>query len=198
MTPRVALLLIAALFIVPLAVAWLMYAGVIEFQPGTTRNLGQLVEPPRPLSWEGIRVPGEDDYRPGDFAGHWLVLHGLPDACGEDCIEVVVSLRQVHRAAGRNSSRIRLGLLQASTAGGQDRLRDIYPEFHLLEDSGRQLWPVLRSVASAAPVPGGAEGATYLVDPLGNIMMYYAPGSDPNDLKHDLKRLLTWSKLDES
>ena len=28
-------------------------------------------------------------------------------------------------------------------------------------------------------------------------MMHYGPESDPNDLKSDLKRLLTWSKLDE-
>jgi hypothetical protein len=40
-------------------------------------------------------------------------------------------------------------------------------------------------------------GNSYLVDPLGNIMMFYGADSDPNDLKKDLKRLLTWSKLDE-
>jgi hypothetical protein len=28
-------------------------------------------------------------------------------------------------------------------------------------------------------------------------MMLYTVGYDPNDLKSDLKRLLTWSKLDE-
>jgi hypothetical protein len=42
------------------------------------------------------------------------------------------------------------------------------------------------------------EGSLYLLDPLGNIMLFYAAGFDPNDLKKDLKRLLTWSKLDES
>ena len=42
-----------------------------------------------------------------------------------------------------------------------------------------------------------ASGSTYLIDPLGNIMLFYAAGYDPNDLKSDLQRLLTWSKLDE-
>ena len=28
-------------------------------------------------------------------------------------------------------------------------------------------------------------------------MMFYATDADPNDLKKDLKQLLTWSKLDE-
>jgi hypothetical protein len=47
--PRVALVIIAAIFILPLVAAWLMFTGVIEFRPGATRNLGQLV-PPRPIS----------------------------------------------------------------------------------------------------------------------------------------------------
>ena len=49
------------------------------------------------------------------------------------------------------------------------------------------------SAAQGAATPG----SLYLLDPLGNIMMFYAAGFDPNDLKKDLKRLLTWSKLDE-
>jgi hypothetical protein len=52
MSPRLALVVIAALFILPLLLAWLMYSGVIEFTPGTTRNHGQLVQPPVPLDWE--------------------------------------------------------------------------------------------------------------------------------------------------
>jgi cytochrome oxidase Cu insertion factor (SCO1/SenC/PrrC family) len=36
----------------------------------------------------------------------------------------------------------------------------------------------------------GEQGAVYLIDPLGNIMMTYKGGADPNTLKQDLKRLL--------
>jgi hypothetical protein len=39
--------------------------------------------------------------------------------------------------------------------------------------------------------------SAYLIDTLGNIMMAYEAGADPNHLRHDVKRLLTWSKLDE-
>jgi cytochrome oxidase Cu insertion factor (SCO1/SenC/PrrC family) len=41
------------------------------------------------------------------------------------------------------------------------------------------------------------KGRVYLIDPLGNIMMAYESGADPNHIRQDLKRLLTWSKLDE-
>ena len=43
LSPRIALLIIAALFIVPLVFAWLKYSGTIAYQPAHTRNLGNLV-----------------------------------------------------------------------------------------------------------------------------------------------------------
>ena len=194
LTPRAALLLIAALFIVPLAVAWMMYSGAIEYSPGASRNYGRLVEPPRPIDWAGIEVDGAPAPSAGNpFAEHWLVLYVVPNPCGEVCASAATDLRQVHRAAGRDQPRIRLALLHdLPDAAAADRLRGIYPAFHLVEDPDRRLWATLDGLAGE----GAASGKTFLVDPLGNIMMAYEAGSDPNGLKKDLKRLLSWSKLD--
>lgn len=191
--PRFALLVIAALFLVPLLLAWLMYSGAIDWHPASTRNLGQLVEPPLPVGWEGVAMEGA----PGDpaerFAGHWLVLYDVPDPCGDACLEAVIGLRQVHRAAGRHQNRIMLALLLGtSDPAVAARLADVYDAFHLLSDRAGELEARLAQAA-----PGAAPGGSYLIDPLGNIMMHYAAGADPNDLKNDLKRLMTWSKLDE-
>jgi cytochrome oxidase Cu insertion factor (SCO1/SenC/PrrC family) len=80
--------------------------------------------------------------------------------------------------------------------GDPARLQQMYADFHLLEDPAGGLWRTLETVAGRARFAQYASGATYLIDPLGNIMLFYAAGSDPGDLKTDLKRLLTWSKLD--
>ena len=37
---------------------------------------------------------------------------------------------------------------------------------------------------------------TYLIDPVGNIIMSYPADSDPTGIRKDLKRILTWSKAD--
>jgi hypothetical protein len=127
------------------------------------------------------------------------VLHVVPAPCDDRCIEAVTALRQVHRAAGRNQSRIRLVLLLGD-GGANDRsaeLPDVYDQFLLLKNPGGELRQAMDTVGSRAGVLS-EPGASYLVDPLGNIMLAYAAGSDPNHLKKDLKRLLTWSKLDES
>jgi cytochrome oxidase Cu insertion factor (SCO1/SenC/PrrC family) len=198
-SPRVALLVIAALFVLPIVLAWLMYTGAIEFRPGSTRNLGQLVEPPLPLPWDGVYVDGAADVAAADaFAGHWLILHVVPRPCPEACLRAIAELRQVHRAAGRQQERIRLALLHdVGEPESAARLQQIYAPFRLLENPDGRLWRTLETVAGKAEPPAPARGSNYLIDPLGNIMMFYAAGSDPNDLNKDLKRLLAWSKLDE-
>jgi hypothetical protein len=198
-SPRIALLTIAALFFLPLVLAWLMHTGTIEFQPHSTRNLGQLVQPPVPVEWAHVSL-GDAPHEPAAaaFAGHWLVLHALPRPCDETCWRRVVDLRQIHRASGRQQSRIRLALLHDSAAASDAvDLQDIYAAFRLIENPDGSLWRILDRVASASEPAAGARGSTYLIDPLGNIMLFYAAGYDPNDLKSDLQRLLTWSKLDE-
>lgn len=196
--PRVALLVIAALFVLPLVAAWLMYRGVIDYTPRATRNLGQLVEPPVPLPWADTAANPVGESPESTFAGHWVVLHAVPRPCPDACLQAIVNLRQVHLASGRDQSRIRIALLQETgDAVLADQLLDIYPVFRLLADPRGTLRPMLDQVARRHGQPQGAAGSTFLVDPLGNVMMFYAAGSDPNHLKGDLKRLLTWSKLDD-
>ena len=200
LTPRIALVLIAALFVLPLAVAWMMYTGTIDYRPGSTRNFGELVKPPQPIAWSGITVDGETaNSGENPFSGHWLVLHAVPNPCSETCLETVAELRQVHRAAGRDQPRIQLALLHdLQDPGAASRLREIYPAFHLVENPDRGLWRTLDGVAGQDAARDSSRGDSFMVDPLGNIMMVYGAGSDPNGLKKDLKRLLTWSKLDEN
>ena len=189
-SPRVALVVIASIFILPLVLAWLMFSGIIEYRPESTRNRGSLVQPPVPVSWAGVYETGAASETEETFGEHWLILHAVTDPCDTACLEAITGLRQVHLALGRDRPRVRLALLHR----GEDpaSLRQLYDGFHLLEDPAGGLWSTLARAAGR----GGPAGATYLVDPLGNVMMYYAPGFDPNDLKTDLKRLLTWSKMD--
>lgn len=195
-TPRIALVVIAAMFVLPLALAWLMYNGTIDYKPASTRNLGQLVDPPLPMSWEELEALAGDDEQnlePADtFYEHWVILYPVPDPCAELCLSEVTDLRQIHRASGRHQSRIRIALLvpAGTPPAVLKSLRDNYAEFHLVVDPAGKLAKVLEQATAQ-------DSSAYLIDPLGNIMMAYEPGADPNQLKQDLKRLLTWSKLDE-
>jgi hypothetical protein len=204
LSTRLSLLFIAALFFLPLALAWMMYTGAIDFEPASTRNLGELVEPPVPMDWETEvewLSPAETGESPAEvFLEHWVILHVVDTPCDDDCVQQITSLRQIHKAAGRNQSRIRLALLMPGDSGADETAtaaRDIYPEFRLLRSPPAGLARTLGELQTAPAMAIDISGSSFLVDPLGNIMMSYAAGSDPNNLKKDLKRLLTWSKLDE-
>lgn len=196
LSPRILLITIAAMFLLPLLLAWFMYTGTIDYKPASTRNYGQLVEPPLPLSWENVYLVSlsRDENQPAsiELEKHWVVLQPVPAACDESCVQQITQLRQIHRAAGRNQSRIRIALLMQDSASAADfnRMQQIYPEYKLITNPAGTLQDVMLQASENL-------AATYLIDPLGNIMMVYATGADPNHLKKDLKRLLTWSKLDE-
>jgi len=196
LSPRTSLLIIAALFLLPLLLAWFMYSGAIEYQPSSTRNFGQLVEPPLPMAWDDtVLIPTVIEPESGAaqvFSNHWIILYVVPDPCLEPCFTEVSALRQIHRASGRHQDRIRIALLMQDLNPSEleSSLRNTYSKFYLINDPSGKLDARLEQAA-------GGEGSAYLIDPLGNIMMFYASGADPNHLKKDLNRLLTWSKLDK-
>jgi cytochrome oxidase Cu insertion factor (SCO1/SenC/PrrC family) len=189
-SPRASLLIIAAMFLLPLLLAWFMYNGTIDYKPAATRNFGQLVEPPVPLNWQdAIMLPGSD--APGlnaaeAFSDKWVILYPVPDPCLDTCLQAVSALRQIHRAAGRQQARIRIALLirDNGSLSIESTLRDTYARFQLIRDPDGKVASTLQR-ATVEP------GAVYLIDPLGNIMMTYKEGADPNKLKQDLKRLLS-------
>ncbi len=204
-SPRLALLIIAAMFLLPLLLAWLMYSGALDFNPASTRNLGTLVVPPVPIDWsETVLLAGDADLAAsqaqggGVFDEHWVILQAVPAKCDDSCLKKVVQLRQIHRASGRQAMRIRLALLldESSTAGQAHGLSAIYAQFHLIRDPVGLLRETLGKIQQSFADQTEPAQAVYLIDPLGNIMMHYEAGSDPNHIKQDLKRLLTWSKLD--
>ena len=200
LSSRATLLVIAALFVLPLVLAWLMYSGTIEFKPASGRNLGTLVQPPIPVDWENDLEPiamASEAAGPETLEGHWVVLHVVPPVCASPCLEALQGLRQVHKASGKDQRRIRIALLlrKPHVPENISEIQELYPLFQLVQSPGGDLWRRLERIA--AGFSHTEDDSSYLIDPIGNIMMFYEAGSDPNHLKKDLKRLLTWSKLDK-
>ncbi len=195
------LLVIFAMFITPLVLAWLMYNGTIDFEPENTRNLGQLVVPPVPLDWSGTLLTSSQnnsETSQSSLKGYWVILHQLPFPCAGNCRALVTELRQVHRASGKNQERIRIALIIDSrhSKEGLTGIAKIYPEFRLLSAIDPKLEHALGKAGQSNPDHIG-ETEFFLADPLGNIMMAYNGTDGPAKLSKDLKRLLTWSKLDK-
>jgi hypothetical protein len=199
LSPRVTLLIIAAMFVFPLLLAWLMYSGSLDFKPGSSRNLGTLVEPPVPVDWTvtvmqaGNGTPAaENEQGSRVFDEHWVILLPVPVVCDNSCLNKAAELRQIHRASGRQQLRIRLALLleEPSPADQVQSLLTIYPQFNLFKDPSGLLQEALGKIQQNLSRQAGPARGVYIIDPAGNIMMYYQTGNDPGFIKQDLKQLL--------
>lgn len=171
------------LFLFPLVMAWLMYSGVIDYSPRETRNHGTLVNPP-------VEAKLPQEIAGGRLNGKWVLLYALPAACHQECRTDIAGLRQMDRALGRDAHRVHIVHLApaAFDTVSLDEISHIDPNAFTVRDHSGMLSAQLRDIE-------GASGS-YLIDPLGNIMMYYHAGSDPNDIRLDLERLLKYSKTD--
>jgi len=98
----------------------------------------------------------------------WRVIYVASEICDSQCREIDHQLKQVQKALGKDS----------------DRVNTI-----LLSNQNKQL-PKLQAVLNFA-----VDNKIYLVDPLGNLFMYYSSDVDPMNVLKDLKRVLEVSQI---
>lgn len=168
------LVLIGALFALPLAAGWLAYlTGRV---PGTTSNYGTLIAP-RPIAAAPV----------AELRGKWVLVQLDGGACGAQCERKLYYLRQVRRAQGKEMNRVeRLWLLTD----------DVEPKGELLAAiEGTRIARASAADAAAFPAERAPSDHIYLVDPLGNLMLRFPRDPDPAKMVKDLERLLKYSSF---
>ena len=186
---RAILLLIALTAVVPFLVAW-YYAQHPELIEKTS-NYGTLVVPVQTLPQDRLLAqPFSDPQRVEEVKGRWVLLQVTHDGCGAVCKDALHRTHQGWLMLNKEMLRVRRVLLvkDAKTASQATIQQDdaLVPAG---TDSG-----VLKTLEAAlgGPVP---EGAIFLVDPLMNIALWYAPSFDPYQLVKDIKHLLKASQI---
>lgn len=179
---RRTLLLIAASFFVPIAVAaWMYYSGN-SWRPAETTQLGDLITPPRFLA--DTALAADDDTQRLHGSWNLLVLSGA--SCSTACYAALDHVQRVRLSLGPKRSRVQTVYLPAAAATPVEMQND-YPAMHILAP---EVSSDIRSV-----VGDFTEGQVFLVDPLGNLMMQYAPDTEMAAIRKDLARLLNLSGI---
>ncbi len=179
-------LVLFLLFLGPLVLASVLYFGSSDLRPRETANHGELIRPPIPLPALGL--PEETLLR-----DVWTLVYIGAAPCDDSCREALHETRQVRLALGRKRDRVRRLYLQAGASGIPPDLRARHPDLSIV--------PIDAEHSALLDAFPGADGAAieshkiYVVDPLGNLMMYYPPGADPSGLLEDLERLLRLSHI---
>lgn len=195
---RLLLLLLLATFVLPFVAGDLAYK--LGWYQGGATNLGMLIEPPVAFADFQARKP-DGVVQTATFAkGSWWLLYVMPANCEVACRNRLFQMRQVRKALGKEADRVQplLVLTAPLAAETETLLTQEFGEFVRLEASVDKL-----NAALARVVSNPAEaGQLYIMDPMGWLMLTYAPEVDEKtsvikaeDILQDIKKLLKASRI---
>ncbi|MET1079481.1 MAG: hypothetical protein ABWY06_15825 [Pseudomonas sp.] len=172
------LILILLVVIGPMLLATAMYQW--RFWVPDSRNYhGELIGTGQ--SRDDLGVQGADETR-------WQVLVTAPQACAEDCQQLIYLARQIQIGLNRDASRATHGLAVAQPLAQEhdQRLQREYP----------QLGRYTLNPEAYGKVAGPAAGAQlWIVDPHGNLVLRYDATVMGKAVLNDLRHLLKLSQI---
>ncbi len=177
------MLLIASVFFGPLAVAtWMYYGGYL--QPEGRTNNGTLLEP---IVNVAATLPASEIAIIGD--GVWLLVYADTAECSDSCKKALYTLRQSRKMLGKEMDRLKRVFLHGESSPDTVFLADEHAGLIALRDDD-----LVALLDNKKPVALSA-GGYYLMDPLGNLVMYFQADINPSEMVEDINRLLKLSSI---
>lgn len=164
------------------AASWLYASGA--YRPAEQSNHGTLLQPV--LSSTDLALPKVmiSDQR------QWQLVQFSP-SCEQSCFERLIEQRQIHKAMGKLAPRISRTLLTSgSLATGLSR--DELPNLEIVQHNGQPLSAALKQQVPEADLH---RNPVFVIDPFGNLVMYFTPDQDYRAQMSDLKKLLKLSTI---
>jgi cytochrome oxidase Cu insertion factor (SCO1/SenC/PrrC family) len=191
------LVALALIFFLPLAVSFYMYYGPVGWRPASHVNRGDLIDPARPLPEVSLPVALRDadhQSKPDFLKGKWTLLYVGSGNCSAACRIDMYNTRQIRIALNRDMDRVQRVFIAEGDCCDWPYLDAEQPDLLTVRatSSAAPLLALLPTIDGVAPLQ--AE-RVYLIDPLGNLMMSYAPTARPKGMLEDLKRLLGLSHV---
>jgi hypothetical protein len=195
---------LALMFFAPLGLSFFLYYGK-EWRPGGRVNAGELIEPPRPLPPLALPLAGVDatataaaastragETNPQFLKGKWTFLYVQHGRCDDECRRHLYDTRQVRLALDREMNRVQRVFIGDSDCCDIQELKAAHPDLIAIRAS-----PADELLLALLPIQAGAVNThrVYLIDPLGNVMMFYAPDVRSKGMLDDMKRLLRLSSI---
>jgi len=192
---------LAALFLVPLLLAFYMYYGT-DWRPVKRVNHGTLISPARPLPAANLQLesltdpdpnappPSADAPEPKLFRDKWSIVYIGEGNCDERCRQALYVMRQTRLSLNNEMSRVDRVFLVTGNCCAR--------EFLLHEHQGLVVADATSADGTKLLQEFPADGRPYslfIVDPLGNLMMSYDSRQNPKGLLEDLQKLLRLSHI---
>lgn len=177
---------LAAVFVLPLLLAFWMYYGG-GWRPAGQANHGELITPALPL--EPARLPNAQGGEPVALPFRtWTLVYIGGGACDAACRHALRLMRQARLALTHDMTRVERVWLVTGECCDRTYLEREQPGLVVLDAAA--------AAALVAQFPAGErEHSVFIIDPLGNLMMRHDARDDPRGLLADLEKLLTLSHI---
>lgn len=186
------IIVIFSLAIIPFSFAWYLTKNP-ELLKGSV-NRGELLDPvitTKRSDFSGFDQFSTDNIK--EIRGRWIFLNIIPgNQCNDTCKQALYKSKQLRLMLNKNLTRTRRAVLllnQVEKTMATDWWKDDIRLLRLLPSEN------LRTALQTLDKTNLADGMLLIMDPLGNLMMRYAPGFDPYDVKKDLHRLFKVSQI---
>ncbi len=178
-----------AVFVAPILLGTLLFFNLdkLGFEKGAV-NYGTLIQPAFPAQVHDLKQADKSAARENTLAKKWTMLYIQPNDCDKVCLARLQLIKRVRLLMNEQMRRVRTVFVSTEAVGKLVSVKEnpdlVMTHVDMTSSDFLKQYPEL----DKTPV--------YLLDPLGNLMMYY-PQENPDIKKviKDLLKLLKYSHL---
>lgn len=195
---RILLILLLSSFVLPFVIGDLAYKH--NWYRGGKTNHGQLITPPVAFAGLAARDSQGQALSADVTKTKWWLLYVMPAQCESACRNRLFQMRQTTVALGKEADRVRqvVVLTAALNAEASALLAREFPGFLQVQADTLAVNKAFAGITANA----AKAGNLYVMDPMGWMMLFYAPEADEKtsiikaeDILMDLKKLLKDSRI---
>ena len=178
MTAKKEFWMLLAMFILPIAFGTLFFYANPNYFSESTVNYGELVRPVIATDESDIEIDGGAS----SLQGIWTMVY-VSSSCDNACEKAVAGMKTIRTLMNDDMRRIqRMIIIEDNSTPTSDEKALIKAR--------------ITSTKLTQSLKKYTENAIYLIDPIGNIMLYYEPQNiDIRLVIKDLKRLFKYSRI---
>jgi cytochrome oxidase Cu insertion factor (SCO1/SenC/PrrC family) len=182
------------IFVGPLIAAWSMYTSNKPLL--SAFHYGQLIASPLAFNQLNLRDANNHAFSMQVLSGKWLLVYFVPNTCDKLCVQNLYKMRQIRLALGKDMDRMQRMLLMlpqpTDTLFDKQLAQDYSGTYRAVISRDIMINFLPKAFATAVTSKGGG---LFLVDPLGNMILFYPPNADPEKILKDITRLLKVSQI---
>jgi cytochrome oxidase Cu insertion factor (SCO1/SenC/PrrC family) len=179
-------------FVAPVVLAYIMYF-FIDIK--TFVNHGEILDPIVNITSFKLKNEKDELISEDDLIHKWRLISFLGKDCDEKCETRLYDTRQIHTSLGKDQYRVLRMFVHLEPAS--EALKRLIVQTHpnVIEVNG-EAGSIIEALGKNVREDAGImNDETYIMDPLGNVMMRFTSEQPNKEFLKDLKKLLKVSQI---